>query len=44
MLNHNYSEEITEKLSNLIDEYLKNHNIYELIHIVEGCIATKEQD
>lgn len=38
-----YSEDIMDELSNLMDVFLKDHEIYKLMELVADAVATKEQ-
>lgn len=38
------SEEIMDELVELMNRFLETHKIYELIELVVGSVATKEQN
>ena len=38
-----YSEQIMQDIVDLMDEFLENHSIADLMELVTGAIATKEQ-
>ena len=44
MLGAHYSEDIMSALVNLMNVFLKDHEIYKLMELVADAVATKEQE